>query len=69
MITKKNIDKLIKFGGLLVYQVSYFDTIGWVTVVECRTFNEDHAKERFKSLTDHKFATRMDTYFVNFDRK
>ena len=67
MITKNNIDRLIEFGGLLVYEVSWFDTIRWESKVECRSFNLDFALSRFNSLKQEGFEAQMVSYFVHFN--
>lgn len=69
MITKDNIEALIKFGGLLVYEVSWFDPILWKINIDIRTFNEDHAKKRFSLMEKIGREVRIVSYIVSFDNE
>jgi hypothetical protein len=67
MINKDNIDALKKFGGLLVYEVRWFDTVACRDTVECRTFNEEYAILKLNSLLRSGFTAYMFNYFVHFN--
>lgn len=67
MITKDNIEDLIKFGGLLVYEVKILDPLGFKIVTELRTFNEDYAVTKLKSLEDGGYQVRLVSYMVHFN--
>ena len=72
MISKENIEALIEFGGLLVYEIRSFHSTFWKERVELRTFNEEYAKEEFKSLKADKnpyIAYQLVSYMVQFNYK
>lgn len=68
MVTKENIERLIEFGGLLVYEITWFDPVMWKDNLELRTFNEDFAVSRFDSMKKNGMIVKMNNYFVKFDQ-
>lgn len=69
MITKDNIESLIKFGGLVVYRVTYFDDILWKDEIICNTFNEDYAKEMYNTGVKNGRIVKFETQIVTFNYK
>lgn len=69
MITKDNIEALVEFGGLVVYEVTWFNQLTWKPEIECRTFNESFAIERYNALKREEQLAAIDTFMVQFNYK
>lgn len=58
--------KLYEFGGLIVYEVNYFDKVAFKTVLALRTFSQERALEEEKKLSAD-FTVAVSSYLVGFD--
>lgn len=59
--------RLYDFGGLLVYQVSYFDPLMFQVVKGRTTFSEEVAKAELEHLKRTGFTAGMEQFMVKFD--
>jgi hypothetical protein len=59
--------RLYDFGGMLVYQVSYFDPMLFQVIKGTPTFSEDMAKAELGRLQRDGFAAGITSFMVKFD--